>query len=103
MQFLTNHLQIYKEMRRTFRDGRFNRDDVWEWFCSQEETLGVMDYKEKEARRRRDLVLQYKTRRVPYKADKRIQFDPSVQVKTFRKNDRDRNTIGRTEFVKLKL
>ena len=86
-------------MRKTFKDATFKLADVWRWLSSQEETKELTEYKEQEQERRREMVLNYRSRRGQAKLKRRIQFYPSVKVKEFKKDET--GLVNSSLFVQL--
>ena len=87
-------------MRKTFKEATFKLADVWRWLSSQEETKELTEYKEKEQERRREMVLNYRSRRAQARVKRRIEFYPSVKVQEFKKDET--GLVNASLFVELK-
>ena len=100
--------KVFMELKtREYSDTRphLSLEDVWQWFSTQ--SLGVIERRKRDLKRRRDVVLNYKSRRSHLKVQKKIKFFPSVRVQVLKEGDDDIdssevNRVNSNMFVKLK-
>ena len=97
--------KVFKELKtREYNDTRphLSLEDVWQWFSTQ--SLGVIERRKRDLKRRRDVVLNYKSRRSHLKVHRKIKFFPSVRVQVLKEGDDDSevNRVNSNIFVKLK-
>ena len=100
--------KVFMELKtREYSDTRphLSLEDVWQWFSTQ--SLGVIERRKRDLKRRRDVVLNYKSRRSHLKVQRKVKFFPSVRVRVLKEGDdeiysSEVNRVNSNIFVKLK-